>query len=149
MPEPQVLITPTTITCASHGEHLRAQWPKGYMIVGLSLFKAAVADPRFQRQARKVLRKPFGKVPVKVINEITAKTPFCYYVTRDQMREALIDAEILTRQRCDLCGVVRFAGPYDILYDDERLTKIVCVECCLDAGEREHAYFPKGPPPRG
>lgn len=142
-------IRPQTITCASHGEHLRAEWPRGYGFIGLRLFEAAIAKPRLISAARKYT--PLRRRPgADEINRVLAKTPCCYYVTRDEIRDIFTEADILVKQRCDLCGVVRLAGPYDIGYPDgSRKTEIVCIECMLDSGDREHAAYPKGPPPRG
>lgn len=150
--EAQILVTPLTITCACHGEHLRAQWPKGFAAVGLSLTQAALESESLHKTVRGLMsrRERKGKLDVRLINKVTATRPLCYFVDRDVIRQAFIDADILVKQRCDICGVVRLAGPYDMTHPIRgRVTDIVCIECALDAGEREHKFFPKGAPPRG
>jgi hypothetical protein len=144
-----IIIKPTTLVCASHGEHLRDQWPSGFMTVGISLFQAAVASPRLTREARRVAKRPIGKLQHRVLNQVFAKKPMCYFCTREEIRQAFIDADLLTKQRCDVCGHIDLAGPYTMqMPGGELKTEIVCIECMLDGGEREHAAYPKGPPPR-
>jgi hypothetical protein len=148
----EILVTPQTVVCASHGEHFRARWPTGWAVFALSMLQAALDSPELQKATRLAGHR-IGKPRAEDINKVLAKRPTCYFVDRDTIRDALIAAGLLAKQRCDMCGVVRLAGNYDIgglpIVGDGRRTMTVCVECCLDGGEREHAAYPKGPPPRG
>ena len=146
-PENPVLIDPKRILCPGHGEHLRAEWPKGYAIVGMGLFQAAVANPTLIRELDPEWDGEDGHAQFdpEQLNALTERKPLCYFVDDDTLRRLFREAGIFETRRCDLCGVPGDAGPYSMrLHGDRVETKIVCLECALKTGARMHAAFPEG-----
>lgn len=139
----EVKIDPQRLFCPSHGEHLRAASVAGRTILGIKLFQAATCNPELWKACGYVEGGP--DIHPSKINDVTDTKPLCYFVDDDQMRVLFADAEILTVQRCDQCGVPRLAGPYSMTMDDgEVKTVILCLECALAAGRRCHEAYPEG-----
>lgn len=143
--EPFVEVSAVRLVCASHGEHLRAQWPKGAAIMFTVIPKAALEGEALAKAVRgRGPRRRRGELDVARVNKVTEKMPFCYFVDRSTLRNAFLDANILSEVTCALCGHTREGGPYTIAYPGGPQTKMVCLECALDSGEREHKARPHG-----
>jgi hypothetical protein len=147
-PKSIILVDSRRLFCASHGEHLRAQWPKGAAIVMPRLVRAVLESDALIRAVDPAWNGTDGTAefsPEKV-NEITSRRPFCYFVDRNTIRQVLIAAGVLKKVRCEVCKKRRLGGPYQITYLSGYKTHTVCLECALDAGEREHEARPDGFP---
>lgn len=146
-PDNPILIEPKRLMCPAHGEHLRANWPKGYAMVGLELSKAALASPDLIRELDPSWDGQDGPAnfDVEKLNAITERRPLCYFVDDDTIRRVLRAGEILKVERCDLCGIPGDAGAYSVLMPEGKVeTRIVCLECAIKAGHRLHAAHPDG-----
>jgi hypothetical protein len=142
-----VLIDSKRLLCPAHGEHLREQWPKGIAVLGMQLVQAALAgDPLVRAIDPSWDGTGHAKFDTAAMNAITARRPLCYFVDRETLRAALLATGVLTYGRCDICGVPRESGPYQMRMppDDHVVTRTVCVECALNGGERLHAAHPDG-----
>lgn len=146
MPEgPPVEISPRRVACPGHGEHLRAQWPAGFAVFSLTIFKAAVEGEALQRAGREVAFLPAGaSIPPPTINLVTERRPLCYFVERAVIADALREMGTLSIGLCDVCGRSGFSGPYSIDMMGRVVDSRVCVDCACDAGERIHRAHPTG-----
>lgn len=143
---PQIELSPVTVCCPAHGEHLRAQWPSGFLIVSVTLAKAAlVSEPLAEAVGALPGGCVDGKPHVERINEVLARRPLCYFVTRDVIRGAFMEAGIMRVGLCLLCGRSGLGGPYSVnSIAGVQDIKHACLECALDTGERMHRAKPNG-----
>jgi hypothetical protein len=138
----EVRIEPKRLLCPSHGEHLRAQWPKGYAIVGVRLFQKACENPELWAACGYV---EGGEPPdPKLINSVTDLKPLCYFLSEDDLRAILREADIYRVRKCALCGLTGDVAPYSYNARGVIKTRPVCIECAMRAGRREHAAYPDG-----
>jgi hypothetical protein len=143
--QPIVKIEPRRVLCPAHGEHLRANWPKGWAMTGLTLFRKAVASPELLQACG--WREGGASVPVERINDLTDTKPLCYFVDEDEIRKVLATHVVDRVMRCDVCGIPGHAGPYTVRDEDGSVNTLdVCVECALLAGRKLHKSQPEGGP---
>lgn len=139
-------VSPQTVACPGHGEHLRAQWPKGFVIVAMKLFEATLASEDFMRAVDPGWdgSRP-ADFQVEAANMVLSRWPFCYWVDRPTIRGALMESGIGTIGVCVLCGRKGIGGPYS-MHHAGRVQEAphVCFECGLDIGERIHREKPDG-----
>lgn len=141
---PMIELNPKRICCPAHGEHLRAQWPKGAAIVMVMLARAALGSDELADACRRPGDEADAKMPVERINEVLETRPLCYFVDRATIRQALLDAEILRIIRCQSCGRTGMGGPYTISLPTGSREVAICVECALSNGEQTHRLHPDG-----
>lgn len=146
-----VELSPERVCCPGHGEHFRANWPTGFLMFGVKAFQKATENPKLWEACRELAHlSAIEQIPPTTINLVTERRPLCYFLSRADiiafLREAgtLEGATWLRIARCDLCGIPRFAGSYSVSYVGRIETKMVCLECACDAGERIHRAHPTG-----
>lgn len=144
-------ISPKRVCCPGHGEHFRANWPVGFATFSVHAFQKATENPKLWDACRKAANlSPDEQIPPTAINLVTEKQPLCYFLERSDILEmlqeagTLPDAAWLKIDRCDICGIPRLAGSYDVKDSDQVNTLTVCLECACDAGERYHQAYPDG-----
>lgn len=138
------------VCCPVHGELLRADWPSGFAVVSLTIFRAAIErDPRAAPGA--TLLEACGWKPgmsasarTDLIDALTATRPLCYFVERTTIRDAFMEAGILRVRRCLGCGRVGLGGRVTLAYPTGRRETWRCLECMLDGGELMHRTYPDG-----
>jgi len=143
MTPPTVEISPERVACPAHGEHLRANFPAGFAVFAMTLFQAAVESTELQEACRVIAGRGGSPDPAD-INLVTARRPLCYFVSREVIANALRSMGTLRIERCDLCGVPSFAGPYSVNNIGKIETVTACVDCACNAGERLHRAHPNG-----
>ena len=144
--EPIIEVSPRRVMCPGHGEHLAEQWPKGFAYAALTIVEAALESLELHAAIEQMGgRSPDGLNP-EYINLITNKQPFCYFVSRDVIRNALAGADIGTIGRCQVCDQSGIGGPYRLADMRGNVHKLahVCIECALATGENMHKAYPKG-----
>lgn len=145
MTEAQVLMTPQTVTCPAHGEHFRARWPKGWTVFALMVFEAAVQSDALADAVREVDGLAAdADVPPEGINRVTVKRPLCYFASREQIRDAMMECGIASIAQCRMCKLVGPGGPYSVAMPRHLTLPHVCFECALTGGEKVHARHPEG-----
>lgn len=140
--EPQILIKPSAVACPGHGEHLRAQWPSGFLMYSMTIINQMFKNEELIRECG---GNADNKADVNKINEVLAVRPACYFVDRDTIRQALMESAIGAIGICQICSRSSIGGPYTL--NDMGIHKElphVCFECALDTGERIHQAHPKG-----
>lgn len=135
--------------CPGHGEHFSENWPKGFLHAGMTILQAALVDERLENAVRTMggVSKSDGKLNVDYINLVTEKRPFCYFVDREIIREALMGSGIGTIGICRICGLSGMGGPYrvaDLMGGGFQKMPHFCFECALNTGERMHQSYPMG-----
>lgn len=145
-PDREILVKPETVCCPAHGEHLRAHFPAGFVIVAMTLIQDTLTSDDFIRAVDPTWDGQDGTAQMDIgrVNEILATKPMCYWVPRDAIRKALMDSEIGQIGRCDTCHRSGLGGPYDVSLPVGTQTLWLCFECALDAGEKLHRAHPDG-----
>lgn len=145
---PIIEVTPRRLMCPGHGEHLAEQWPKGFAFVSMTILEAALSSDDLHEVIRRMGGvNDKGLANPEYINLITQRRPFCYFVTRDVIRNALGGADIGRIGLCQICGRSGIGGPYrvaDLVGNGFQKLPHVCFECALDTGERMHTAYPTG-----
>jgi hypothetical protein len=138
----QIMVTPERVCCAAHLEPLRWKWPDGFATFSLAMLQPALASDGLQRAVRALVRRPGGKLPVEMVNQVFEKRPMCFYLTRDELRDALVESGVTRKQRCDVCGHIERGAPCRVKMAPgsaaEFAEQTLCVNCWLDAGELAH-----------
>lgn len=147
--KPIIEVSPKRLMCPAHGEHFAENWPKGFLHTGITLLQAAVADKRLEDAIRAMggAREIDDKLNVEYINLITDRRPFCYFVDREVIREALAGSGIGTIGLCRICGMSGMGGPYriaDVMGGGFQKIPHFCFECALNTGENMHRAYPTG-----
>jgi hypothetical protein len=143
---PFVEISASRLFCPAHGEHFRPHWPKGIAVATMVMFQAALVnddliravDPSWDGSDKS------AHLDEDRLNEITARRPFCYWVSREKIREVYMESEIGQLGRCTQCGRSGMGGPYMVSLPVGTQEWWLCFECALDAGERLHTSHPDG-----
>lgn len=146
--KPIIEVSPKRLMCPGHGEHLAENWPSGFAHAGMTIVQAALEDKRLHDAIRIMGgRNKEDKLDVKYINLITEKRPFCYFVDREVIREALAGSGIGKISICHICGQSGMGGPYRItaaMGSGQAKLPHVCFECALNTGENMHRAHPNG-----
>lgn len=146
--KPIIEVSPKRLMCPGHGEHLAEHWPRGFAMAGMTILQAVLDDERLHEAIRTMGGKnKDGKLDVNYINLITEKRPFCYFVDREVIRQALAGSGIGTIAICYICGRSGMGGPYRVaagMGSGWQKLPHACFECALDAGERMHRAHPSG-----
>lgn len=146
-------VRPSTVACPCHGEHLRADWPRGFMVFSVTIIKAALESEALHEAASAIDQRNTGEPRILAINSVLAKRPACYFVERAVVQDALMECGILRIGLCETCGQSNLSGPYNvigpaspgnILTLGKQITVNLCLTCALNAGDRMHAAFPNG-----
>jgi hypothetical protein len=139
LPEDVIRIEPKTLMCPTHGEYLRAQWPKGFAVVGLQVSAAALESEELLAAAG----WEEGQGPPAVgINRVTETRPLCCFVGEDVLRRAYRESGVLEVRKCRVCKRRGEGGAYR---DDAHPEPyFLCMECMLLGGRRAHAAAPQG-----
>lgn len=142
---PYVEITPQRVFCPGHGEHFRAEFPKGFPITAIKMFQAATAGEG-PSSLWAIVKQVTGeeKPGVDGINVVTETRPLCYFVDRDTLGRLLRDSEIGRLGRCAVCSRSGLGGPYQVSVPQGIQQTWLCFECALDSGERIHRAHPDG-----
>lgn len=146
--KPIIEVSPKRLMCPGHGEHLAENWPTGFAMASMTILRAVLDDERLHAAIRTIGGKnKDGKLNINYINLITEKRPFCYFVDRDVIRQALTSSGIGTIAICHICGRSGMGGPYRVaaaMGKGSAKLPHVCFECALDTGERMHRAHPNG-----
>jgi hypothetical protein len=116
--EPLITITPQRVFCPSHGEPLRSKWPKVcYFVSGEELREFYAEAGVQQLHAQQVAQRAL------------------------ETEELLFDV----RGRCVVCGEVKDCAPYRVALQLGSVREgLLCVDCVMKAGAREHESLPTG-----
>lgn len=146
MDKPAVEISAQRLFCPAHGEHFRPHWPKGIAVATMVLFTAALENEALIREVDPSWdgEDQHAHLDENRLNEITIKRPFCYWVSREKLRETYMEAEIGELGRCRRCGRSGMGGPYQVSLPLGVQEWWLCFECALDAGEQSHQAHPRG-----
>lgn len=141
MSEPSLLIKPETVACPAHGEHLRANWPRGFAAFSMTIVQAAMEGRALHAAAGAVS----GSASVDEMNRVLSRRPLCYFVDRQTIQTALLAMGTLGGGLCQLCGRSNIGGAYtvDMVGSITELPH-VCVNCALDLGDKMHRTHPRG-----
>ena len=144
---PPIEVSPETVTCPGHGEHLRAEWPKGFAKFAMTLVQAALGSDAFIRAVDPGWTGERGTANFDAAkaNAVLARRPCCYFVDRATVRRALHESGLGRIGLCRVCGRTGLGGPYSVDVIGRRVEHPhVCFECALDTGERIHLAHPDG-----
>jgi hypothetical protein len=128
-----VVMTHERMFCPLHGEPFRAQYPKGVPIFMVKAFQIATGLESIWDEARRLSNTPEGESPhVKALELVLDVRPACCRVSRRQLFDLYVEAQIGSLRRCRACNRKKLGTPYQTR---ARAFDHLCFECVCSASE--------------
>lgn len=146
LPDKTVIVKPQTVMCPAHGEHLRHQFPTGFAVVSMTMFREMMQDEDLIREVDPswTSEAEHAHLDEDRLNEVLARKPMCYWVDDAGIRKAFMESGILKLGKCKLCRKRDLGGPYSFDMPTGITETWVCLSCMLGVGERLHRAHPNG-----
>lgn len=134
LPPDAIEMTIRRVVCEAHGEPFRAKWPAGYPIAMVRLWECVMNDEGraavLWRDARSRLGLPEdAPIPAKAgIEAALDVRALCCRVPIPFMEKVLHEANIGTRERCQVCRKKGMGTPFRTMFGD---LDHVCFSCAL------------------
>jgi hypothetical protein len=121
--KPQVDLTMERVCCSRHGEPFRAQWPKGWGVFTVALFRSLMGSDAFANEIQREVSR---------VNEALDHKPLCERATAEQLLDAYTQSGVGTVARCENCHRERLGTPYSTSSPSGiRKAKHLCFDCVL------------------